>query len=165
MKNNLSTNNQGFTIVEIIVVIMIIVTAFFVIVGFFILDAKVTERSQMRLKAISLARESIETLRNFRDNTKWDSTGIGTLTAGVNYHINTSSTGWEFFPGEESINEFSRTIVLNRVSRGANDNIETTYNPDNDDPKTRKVIVDVNWSDRQGSASERLKTYITNWKK
>ena len=161
-KNN--KNSAGFTTIEIVVVIAIIITTFTVILGFFVLDARIVERSQMRLKAISFAEEAIEAVRNFRDNTTWASVGIGILIVGVDYHPVISGTEWDIILGNEIINGFTRTVIFNRVSRDIDDNIEDSYNPVNDDPNTRKVTVTVSWTDRQGSASEDLTTYITNWR-
>jgi len=157
---------KGFTIVEIIVAIAIIVSALGAILGFFSFEAKVAERERMRLKAISLAEEAMEATRNFRNNTTWSSTGIGNLSVGIDYHPASSSAGWDIISGIENINEFSRKIVFNKVSRDANSNIESTYdpNPSNDDPNTRKVIVTISWADREGQMSETIKTYITNWR-
>ena len=111
-----------------------------------------------------MAEEVIEAVRNFRDNTSWDSTGIGILTASADYHLVSSSTGWDIILGNETINGFTRAAVFNRASRDDNDDIEAIYNSINDDPNTRKVTVTVNWTDRQGDTSEKLETYITNWR-
>jgi type II secretory pathway pseudopilin PulG len=161
-KNN--KDSAGFTTIEIVVVIAIIITTFAVILGFFIFDARLVERGQMRLRAISFAEEAIEAVRNFRDNTNWSSAGIGSLTTGIDYYPASSSSGWNIISGDENINGFARTIIFNRVSRDANDDIEGNYNPINDDSNTRKVTIIVNWNDRQGPSSESLTTYITNWR-
>lgn len=157
-------NKEGFTIIEIIVVIAVIVMVFVAIIGFFIFDARVAERGQMRLKAISFAEETVEAVRNFRDRTGWESTGISSLNTNIDYHPVSSSAGWDIVPGDENIDNFVRKIVFEKVSRDINDDIESMYNSNNDDPNTRKIIVIVGWSDRQGSASESITTYITNWK-
>jgi len=154
----------GFTIVEIIVVVAVIIAAFTAVLGFFTFEAKVAGRSRMRLQAISFMEEAMEAVRNFRDNTSWSSAGIGSLTVGVDYHPASSSAGWDIISGNETINEFTRAIVFNEVSRDANHNIESAYNPGNDDDDTRKITVTMSWTDRQGSASESLATYITNWR-
>lgn len=158
------SKRKAFTTIEIVVVIAIIITTFAAILGFFVLDARIVERSQMRLKAISFAEEVIEAVRNFRDNTTWASAGIGILIVGVDYHPVISGIEWDIIPGNEIINGFTRTVIFNRVSRDANDDIESNYNPINDDSNTRKVAIIVSWSDRQGPSSESLTTYITNWR-
>lgn len=158
-KNN---KKNGFTIIEIIVVIAVIVAAFTAILGFFAFEAKVAERGRARIEAISLAQEAIEAVRNFRDNTTWgESTGISGLLTSADYHPATSSTGWEIISGNETINGFTRAIVFKEVYRDANDNISGLGNKDEN---TRKVTVTVSWADRQGSTNESLATYITNWR-
>ena len=157
------SSKKGFTIIEILVAIAVIITAFTAILGFFAFEARVAERGRMRLEAISLAQEAMEAVRNFRDNTDWSSPGIGigTLTAGVDYHPISSSAGWDIVLGNEVINEFTRAIVFNEVYRDVNHNISGSGT---EDENTRKVTITVSWSDRQGSAEEILVTYITNWR-
>ena len=157
-------NKKGFTIVELMVAIGVIVIVFLTILGFFIFDARVADRSRMRLKSISLAEEAFEAVRNFRNNNSWNVFGIGTLAPGVDYYPASSSSGWDIILGDENIDGFVRIIIFDRVSRDINDNIENTYNPINDDSETRRVRVVVSWTDRYGPTNESLTTYITNWK-
>jgi len=161
-KNN--KNTKGFTIVEVMVVILVFVTVFLSILSFFSLDIKSSERSRMKLSAIAFCEEAMEAARSFRDNTKWSDSGIGKLTVNINYHPVVGSSGWDMVLGSENINGFIRNVVFYKVSRDGNDNIETSYNPINDDPNTRKVVVTVTWTDRQGETSETLSTYLTNWR-
>jgi len=158
------TGRQGFTIIEIVVVIAIITTVFISILSFFVFDIKVAEREQMRIKAISLAEEAMEAVRSFRDNTDWDINGVGILNVNTDYGLTVGGLGWDIISGSENINSFTRIIIFENVSRDLNDDIESIYNISNDDSDTKKVTVIVSWSDRQGSASESLKTYFTNWK-
>jgi len=158
------TGGRGFTIIEIVVVIAIITTVFIAILSFFVFDAKVAEREQMRIKAISLAEEAMEAVRSFRDNTDWDINGVGILNVNTDYGLAVSGMGWDIVLGDENINSFTRSIIFENVSRDLNDDIESIYNISNDDSDTKKVTVIVSWIDRQGSASESLKTYFTNWK-
>ena len=160
-KNN-NNIESGFTIIEILVAITAIVVAFTAILGFFAFEARVAERSRMRLEAISLSEEAMEAVRNFRDNTTWSSTGIGNLSTGVDFHPASSSTGWNIISGSENINGFTRKIIFNRVYRDANDNISDSGKEDNN---TRKVTVTISWADRQGTTQENLITFITNWRK
>ncbi len=153
--------NRGFTIIEIIVVIAVIVTIFGAILGFFAFEARVAERSRMRLTAISLAEETMEAVRNFRDNTTWATAGVGYLTTSIDYHPVSSSVGWNIISGNENINGFTRKINFDRVYRDANDNISGSGI---EDSNSRKVTVTVSWTDRQGATNESLVTYITNWK-
>ena len=161
---NYTNKKEGFTIVEIIIAIVIIVSVFGMILSFFSLDVKNSERNRTRLRAILLAQEAMEAVRNFRDNTTWSGNGPGTLVFGSNYHPVVASSGWSIISGSENIEIFTRNIVFYNVSRGINDNIESVYNSTNNDPDTKKIIVTVSWSDRYGPASESLTSYITNWR-
>lgn len=159
-KNN-NNIESGFTIIEILVVIAAVIVAFAAILGFFVFEARVAERSRIRLEAISLTEEAMEAVRNFRDNTTWTSTGIGGLATDIDYYPASSSVGWNIISGSENINGFTRKIVFNKVYRDANDNISGSGT---EDTNTRKVTITVNWIDRQGAAQENLITYITNWR-
>ncbi len=156
-------DRRGFTLVEILVVIGVIVAVFTAISGFFIVDNRITERNRMRLQAMALTEEGAEAVRYFRDNTGWSS-GLGSLSIDTAYHPIISGSSWDIVFGGEVIDGFVRSIVINQVSRDENDNIENNYNPSRDDPNTRRVVVTVGWSDRQGAASEILNLYLTNWK-
>ncbi len=158
-------NKKGFTILEIIVVIVVVVSVFAAVLSFFTLDVKTSERSRAKLVAISLCEEAIEAVRNFRDNTSWTENGIGILATNTNLYPVVTPSGWLFVLGSENLNNFTRYVVLSRVSRDTNSNIEAIYNPINDDPDTRKVVATVTWTDRYGPASENLTLYITNWKR
>ena len=148
---------------EILVVIAIAIIAFTAMLGFFALDARVSERNRSRLSALSLAEEAMEAVRYFRDNNSW-SAGLGSLAIGMDYHPVISGSSWNVVSGNENINKFNRKIVVNPVSRNANDNIEDIYNPVNNDADTKKVIVTISWTDRFGLISETLTAYLTNWK-
>lgn len=154
--------NTGFTIIEILIVIAVITTALAAILGFFAFESQVAERSRMRLEAISLAEETIEAVRNFRDNTTWATTGVGKFTIDADYHPASSSAGWNIVSGNETINGFTRKIIFSKVYRyTTNDNISDSGT---EDSNTRKITVTVSWTDRQGAENESLITYITNWK-
>ena len=164
MENKRKIKKQGFTIVEIIIVIVVVVSVFGTILSFFTLDIRNNERNRNKLQAVLFAKEAMEAVRNFRDNTDWSVNGIGTLTAGADYHPVIASSGWGIVSGVESSEIFTRTVVFNNISRDANDNIEIIYNPANTDTNTKSVTVTVNWADRYGETSESLKTYLTNWR-
>lgn len=155
-------NNKAFAIIEIIVVTAVITTVFVAILGFFAFESKVAERGRMRLKAVSLAQEAIEAVRNFRDNTTWTSDGVGSITIGASYHPVISGGSWNIISDSEIINDFTRKIVFDRVYRDVNDDISGLGT---EDSNTRKATVTISWTDRQGSAEESLITYITNWRK
>lgn len=161
---NLS-DTKGMTIVEIIVVIAVIVIALFGILELLNLNIKIGERARMEIRAIHFAEEAMEAVRNFRDNTDWDTDGIGILSTGVDYHPDSSLGKWQLVSGSELIASiYTRRIILDLVSRDANDDIEEVYNSANDDPNTRKITTKVSWQDRTGPKEISLVSYITNWR-
>ena len=108
-----------------------------------------------------LAEEAIEAVRNFRDNTNWQTNGLGVLTASAPYYLQKSSSvppQWQLVPGQEIINGFNRQVVFNQVARDANDNI--TESGGAPDLETKKIIATVWWKDKKVE----LVTYLANWK-
>ena len=109
--------------------------------------------------------ETMEAVRNFRDNTTWDTDGLGTLTAGTDYYPEIVTVGtttkWTMTAGTESIGDFTRKVVFDDVSRDTiSYDIESTYNVLNDDPDTKKVTATLSW----GNRSVEIISYLTNWR-
>ena len=155
-------NKKGISIIEILVVIAIIVIALVSILGLATFALRVSTLMKETAQANNLAQEIIETVRNFRDGTDWDTNGLGNLTIGVNYYPRKTADippKWELVLGEETVDAFTRKVVFENVSRDLNDNIEGIYNPINDDPKTRKVIAVISWKDKEVE----IITYLTDW--
>lgn len=153
---------KGTSIIEILVVIAIIGIALVSLLGLATFSLKASTLIKETSQAKGLAVEAMEALRSFRDGTTWGTDGIGALNTGINYYpVKSTDTPprWQLNLGEENINGFTRKVVFDNVSRDAADNIETTYNPANDDPETRKVTVTVSWEDKKVE----IVTYLTNW--
>ena len=152
--------NKGFTVVELMVVVFILLVAFVGILGLLAFSLQTSNLIKETTYANFLAQEAIEAVRNFRDGTDWSTGGLGDLTAGV-YH--TEKTGdippkWSLLSGEETINNFTREIILEDVNRDAvtHDIVETGGVNDSD---TEKVQVIVSWKDK----TVEITTYFTNW--
>ena len=157
--------NKGALIIEVLIVIAvvsIIAEGLFVIASFSLRDSSLIEETSF---ANSSAQGAIEAVRNFRDGTDWNKTeepkGLGKLDNGVAYHPEISGGRWILVLGEETINDFERKIVLEKVSRDPySEDIESDYNPSNDDQDTRKIIATVSWKNKKVEVI----TYLTNWK-
>lgn len=163
--------DKGVSIIEILVVVSIITIglASLLTLATFSLTASISVKETIR--ANSLAQETMEAARSFRDNVVWNNNdpanqydGLGIAMTGVSYHLQKSSgdpADWQLLHGEESVDGYSRKIVFNKVSRNpATDDIETAYDPANDDTDTRKATVSVFW---KGKKVEII-TYFTNWR-
>lgn len=164
--------NKGLSIIEILIVIAIIGFALVSILGLVSLSLKTSTSIKEITQANTLAQEAMEAIRNFRDGTEWDINGlkdyIGTgATTSDPYHSeldnNFDPPKWILVEGEEAIGDFTRKVVFKKVSRDPlTQNIEPTYNEDNDDSDTRKVEATVSW--KNGNKKIKLVTYLTNWK-
>lgn len=157
---------KGFSVIEIIIVIAIISVGLINLLGVGAFSLKISNIVKQTSIADSLAKESIEVVRNVRNGTDWDTDGIGILNTGAVFYYPELNTGsnppaWTLVSGEEIINNFTRRINFEEVSRNpSTGDIEAVYNSFNNDPKTRKVISTVIW----GSRKVEIITYITNWK-
>lgn len=145
---------KGISIIEILIVVAIITIALTGLLGITTLSLKISTLTKETTRANNLAQEAIEATRNIRDS-DWDK-----ITNG-NHGLTNTGGYWDFQGTEDISNGFTRTILIESVSRNpVNTNIEPTYNPANDDPNTRKATVTVSWKDKE----VKIVTYFTNWK-
>lgn len=158
---------SGYVLLEIVVVISIVSLVLVSLFGAIIYPFKVNIVAQQTLQAHLLAQDTLEAARSFRDNTEWGVDGINTLTTGDSHSYYpkiqqlATSTILTLTPGTETLNNFTRWLIIENVSRDPiTKDIETVYNVLNNDSYTKKVIAYVNWDDQQIE----LITYLTNWK-
>ena len=147
---------KGFGIIEIIIVIAVLAGAMFAFAQMAAISLKALREEKKSLEAVYLAQETIEAVRAVRDAGWAD---ISSLTAGGDYYPQISGSAWVLNSGVGTVGEYSRKVVVDNVSRDANDDIENVYNPANDDTNTKKLIATVSWD----SKSIILMTYITNF--
>jgi len=163
-------NEKGLSIVEILIITAIIGIALTSLLGIATFSLKIATLEREVTQANILAQETMEAVRNFRDETDWNNDdsqnqydGLGVIATGVAYHSEKSSDTppkWMLIQGEETIDGFTRKVVFEDVSRDGNDDIEQVYNPNNDDPDSKKTTVTVSWKDKKVEVI----TYFTNWK-
>jgi Flp pilus assembly pilin Flp len=163
MSNNVK-NQKGAFLVEVVVIVGIIAGSLVAILGVATVFLVTSHVVQQTSKATALAQEAIEIVRNYRDGTDWDTTGLGQLTLGVPYHAEQSGSppAWTLLGGTETITEFTREIEFEAVCRDSSDNIATcpaSYS----DSDTRKAIVTVSWQERGNNHEVELQAYFTNW--
>ena len=96
-----------------------------------------------KVKALEFAQEGIEAVRSMRDGSFTDN--ISVLTFGSTYYAVISGGKWTLSASNPGVlsGKFTRTVVVNNVSRDINDNIVTAGGTN--DPKTKKVVVTVSW--------------------
>ena len=163
-------NKKGILVIEILVVVSIISIALVSILDLATFSLKTSALIKETTKAKNIAEETIEAVRNFRDNINWDNDdlanqydGLGKITTEVAYHLEKSTDTppkWMLIQGEWTVQGFLQKVVFENVSRDPiTKNIEGTYNSANNDPETKKVTVAVSWKDKKVE----LVTYFTNW--
>jgi len=160
-----SKSNKGILIIEILISIAIITIALVSLLSLVVFSLKASTITKQTLQANNLAQEAMEAVRDFRDGTDWYDNGLGDKPSGSGnpywpeLDILSNPSKWILSSGSETIDGFTRKIVLEEVSRSLGD-IEDPYNGLNDDPDTRKVTVTVSWEDKEVE----IITYFTNWR-
>jgi len=152
---------RGFGVVELIVVIFIMATALVSLMGLYNIFMKTREQTAKYIQATSLAQEEIEAARNIRDDS-WSN--ISSLSVDTAYHPIETGTPlkWSLSAGQETINGFSRKVVLSKVYRDASDNIIDSGGTE--DAGSRKITATVSWAKSGQNYSINLFAYLTNWR-
>ncbi len=148
---------------ELLIVIAIIVTSLVYLLGIINFSLRIIGEKKRVYQANFLAKEAMEGVRNFRDGTSWDVDGLGVLTVGVSYHIESTSTPeeWDLVLGEAAKDGFTEKIVFYEVQRDGNDDIVESGGAVDSD--TKKVIVTISWTQRNKPQQIEVTTYLTNW--
>lgn len=109
------------------------------------------------LQASALLREGTEAVRNVREK------GWSNVATDGTYHPVVSSGTWTLVSGSETINGFTRQIVISTVQRS---NIAGTgdivASGGTNDPSTKHVVVTVSWT-KPVATSLSTDTYLTRW--
>lgn len=157
-------NNSGSILLEVLISIAIISLVFSVLLDIGVLSSKTSDSIEKIAKVNFLLKETIESVRSFRDGTDWSSNGLGSVNTGINnpYHLVLEAPNkWTLISGTETVDNFTRKIIFEKVSRDPiTKNIESVYNSLNDDPDTKKITAIVSWNDK----TSQIITYFTNWK-
>lgn len=148
-------NQKGLSLIELMVAM-----AFFVLVVsgviFLVLDAYSANRQGAeRTRATLIAQEGLEAARSIKDR------GWKYLTTGV-YGVNDVNGFWDFGAGQDSIDQFTRQVKVENVSRQNGEIVASGGTVDFD---TKKVTSEVDWNFTPLRPSHvSLETYFTNWK-
>jgi len=90
------------------------------------------------------------------------------LTKGTNYFIATSSGQLIVQSGQEQLSAnnitFTRSFIVENVSRDASGGIEAVYNPLNDDVSTQKITMTTSWPIAGSDSVVSSARYVTRWK-
>lgn len=156
-------NKKGISAIEILIVVSIIVVALTALLGLVSFSLKSSNLIKHTVQANALAQETMEAVRNLRDQTSWDNDGLGTFAVNTAYHPEKTSTvppEWTLLSGEEIIGIFSRKVVFGKIFRDANDDIADSGT---EDTNTKIATTTVSWEKRGGTHQVEIVSYFTNW--
>lgn len=95
-------------------------------------------QQEQRLTAATLMRETIEAVRNVRE------AGWATFAINGTFHPSISGSSWTLQPDPDTVNGFSRSVVISDVNRDGNGNIVSTGG--SPDPSSKKVTTTISWT-------------------
>jgi hypothetical protein len=155
---NLSNKTQvGFFLVEAVVATALSATVIFFLLGLVQNIVKISQGSLERTQASYLLEEGQEAVKTIRDD-GWNN--ISSIGNGVTNYLSWNGTKWVFSSVDSTIDIFTRTVVLEAVSRDSNSDIVTSGGTV--DIRTRKVIITTSWSTSSGTKTEDLVFYIAD---
>lgn len=138
------TGGPGQSLVELIIVMGLSAILIPVVFAGFITAQEGKPQQQQRAQATNLVRETEEALRSIRER-DW------TLVASTGtYHPIVSSGSWALASGNETIDGFTRSIVIADVFR--NDQGAIVSSGGTRDPSTREVVITVSWTTPRSSS-------------
>lgn len=155
--NYFNKTQKGFFLIEVVVATALTATIIIFLLGLVQDTVKISQASLERTQASYLLEEGEEAVKTIRDDA-W--TNISSIGNGVTQYLSWNGSKWAFSSTDSPIDNFSRSIVLEAVSRDANDDIVTSGGTV--DTRTRKVTVTVSWSTSSGTKTESLVFYIAD---
>lgn len=154
-------SEQGVGLIEILVVVSIISLSLVSLTGLGNFALKIQTRLKQNAAATSLAGEALEAARAIRDG-QW--TDLANLAVDTPFHPikNPSLYQWAMAGGEETINNFTRRLVISNVWRDSNFNI--VQSGGTQDAGTKKITATVSWNNNGQNLQVVLVDYLTDWK-
>ena len=147
---------KGMGLIEIIIVSAVLSIGLLSIISFLIFSRGVTFEAGRKTVAVSLAEEGIEAVRSIRDE-NWSS-----VSASGTYYPVISGNKWILTvtdPGPIN-NLYTRVVIIEGVSRDANDDISGLGSLD---PDTKKLTSRISWTESGRNKQIELVTYISNF--
>ena len=148
--------NQGFGLVEIIVVTAMISGVFFAFSQAQVVSVKLLRGEKEYLEATLLAQEALEAVRSVRDES-W-TLNIATLANGATYYPVVQNGKWALTITSPGLinGKYTREIIFSEVYRNTQDKIAVSGTLD---ANTKLVTAKVSWSGK----TKELKMYSANF--
>lgn len=161
--NQFGNSKKGISAIELLITVSIIAVALTALLGLVNLALRNSNLIKQEVQANAILCQTVEAVRNFRDQTSWDVDGLGTLTVEQAYHpeqIAGSPADWLLVAGEETLGIFSQKVVLGTVFRDTDDNIASSGFVD---VNTKIATATVSWQEKGKQHQVEIVTYFTNW--
>lgn len=158
-------NENGFSVVEILVAIAVLLASFVSVITAFQVAARHGRGTLENIQAAALAEEGVEAVTTLRD-AGWNN--LSSLITGTAYGLVFNGAVWATTLIPQPIDGiFRRTIVLDDVYRRNSDkDIVASSSPDakSIDSGTKKVTVRVSWATTtpSGGGERVMETYLMN---
>ena len=151
------------TLVELLIVLAIIAIGLAYIIGAFAFYLGILNTKKNVTYANALAQQSLEGVRSVRDNTDWETDGLGTFLTGSPYHLEQAGSPlhWVLVSGSQTTNGFKQEIFFDNVYRDSNDNIVASGGVM--DPDSKKVSAIISWNQKSKNQQVEIQTILTNW--
>lgn len=157
--NDAFHERRGISVIEVIIGTAILVGVFIVVGSIAQYALNLTNASNGRIRSSFLATEGVEAVKTMRD--RGYSAAIAALTPDTTYYLVFSSGQWDATTTATVIDgKFTRTFVMQDVSRNALDRIVSSGGTN--DPDTKKITITVAWAERGVSRQDSISTYLTN---
>ena len=158
-----NSKQNGYGLIEIIIVATVGVTVFLSVSVCLISFMKVALLNIDNTEALFLAKSSLEQARAVRDE-KWEN--ISGLVLEYPYHFDpseeTSPEKWVALPETKSEDKYTIWVTISEVRRDGNDDIVSVGG--DVDGNTLKVVSNVSWSASSGAKQISLYEYLTNFR-
>lgn len=155
---------QGFGLLEIVIASGLVAGSLLALVAVFLLAQSTVELSGQKLQAVFLLEEGLEVARHLRDSS-WNQ-NIALLSPDTDYYLSfdPALAKWTVASSASAplAGLFARSFRIENVSRDGAANIEAVYNPVNNDPDTKKIIMKVAWTFKGQGKLLTLETYFTD---
>ena len=148
--------NEGFGLIEIIIVTAVVTVALFAFLQAEVLSIKLLRSEKENLEATLLAQESLEAVRLLRDES-WTN-HITTLANGTRYYPFVENNKWKLTATSPGLinNKYDRYVLFEEVRRDAQDKIAISGSVD---AGTRKATAYVEF----GGKTKTITAYLTNF--
>lgn len=157
-------HQHGFSVIELLIALAIATIVVSGITGLMIQSMRYVALSEHRWQATTLGSGAVEALTNLKEQS-W-ATFSGYATDGRIYKLQQSGGNWLLVesPSGETLGMFTRRISLAPVCRsGATNELVPCGGGATVDPDSRKVIVNVAWTEQGKEQSINLEEYLDNW--